>query len=191
MKIFWFREYQKTAALAAGMILFLLGLLIFIDWPRQRELSRLRMEFQNVQANIQMTEQIISQGRSMDEEITALLVRSRWIEGKFPSGEEGSLGRLSELARQNNVEIVSMRFEPKRPLLTAEHSQIEVGGKVCQSVLVSLELKSNFKNFVAYLEALKEFLPAYLTVERMEIRKGSVPEKILNVSLKVNLYLLS
>ena len=120
-----------------------------------------------------------------------LETRYKELNSKFPEKEEGALGALSDLAKKHKIEIRSIRSQPKSFFLDENAQKIEIDGKVCQIFLVSMEIRTSYRDLVEYIDALKEYLPAYVTIESMRINKEASGSLKLNVALDLALYLLS
>ncbi|MCK5178342.1 MAG: hypothetical protein KAR32_02345, partial [Candidatus Omnitrophica bacterium] len=81
--------------------------------------------------------------------------------------------------------------QPKVDFLDEDAQKVEIEGRVCQKFLVSIEIKAIYGDLVEYVDNLKESLPAYITIERMRIRKETSGARQLSITLDLNLYLLS
>ena len=174
---------------AAVALVALLGLFVYL--PAVRKISLLKDEFSGIQDQIEQIEANVGQGRSIAEGIEALKNRYRALDAKFPVKEEEALGLFSEFARKCNVTIVTIKSQPKVELLDAKDQKVEIEGKVCQVLPVTIEIKSNYSDLGRYIEMLGESLPAYVTVEELKIYKesGGIPN--LRVTMELNLYLLA
>jgi Tfp pilus assembly protein PilO len=73
----------------------------------------------------------------------------------------------------------------------ANRKKAEIDGKNCQLLSVSIAMKSSYKDLFAYIQTLKELLPAYVTIERLEMGRDASGTSKLNVSLDLTMYLLS
>ena len=106
---------------------------------------------------------------------------------KFPEKEEESLRILSDIARNLNIEIISISPKPKRVFEAAGR----VEEKICQFISVSMEMRGTYFNLVKYIESLKKDLPAFLSIEELRIKKERIEGSLLNIMLTFKLYLLS
>jgi len=109
---------------------------------------------------------------------------------EVPQKEEEAVRLLSAIAKDLSVEIGSIRLQPKVDFSFADGKQI-FDQKKCQVVIVSINMKSYYKNFIDYLEKLKESLPAVVTVESLTISKAGADSAKLNITMNLKLYLLS
>ena len=98
---------------------------------------------------------------------------------------------LSHLTRDLNIELVSIRPQQKRACLDENRKEIEIEGKIMRTLSVSIGLRCFYKDLAKYLKALRENLPVFITIERLNIKKGRTDSPRLNVTLDVKLYLLS
>lgn len=176
-------------SVAAATVAALLSLFVYL--PAVRKISLLKGELSGIQNQIEQIEAMVSQGYSMAEGIEALKNKYRALDAKFPVKEEEALGLLSEFARKCNITIVAIKSQPKVELLDAKDKKVEIEGKICQILPVSIEVKSSYNDLGKYLEMLGESLPAYITVEKLNIHKesGGIPN--LRVTMELNLYLLA
>ena len=110
---------------------------------------------------------------------------------KFPSREEEALRLVSEFARARGISIISMKSRPKTEFLDVENKSVGMEEKICRILPVSIELTSSYKDLGQYIEILNESLPAYVTIEKLKIRKESGTASDLRIILELNLYLLS
>ena len=172
-----------------GLLFFILWILIYT--PRVQELHSLKINFNDSQTQIQTIEDTIARGKSLNEGVRRLKELSQTLETKFPQREEEGLRLISDLARSNHVEILSLKIQPKNIMLDSEQKEIKIQGRSSQTVLVVLEMKGNFKDLVRYLDVLKDKVPNYLTVEQLKISKETAEATILNISLEIYLYFLN
>ena len=171
-------------------------LTFFIFWfllytPIKGGVGRLKKDLTDIDSQIKQIEKVVDRHRTIDEEMKSLEERYAQISSKFPSKEEEALGMLSDFARKLDLSVLSVRSQPKMPFVDADKQKAEIDGKTCQKFLVTLEIKGSYKDFLAYLETIKELLPAYLTVERLQISKDLSGSPGLNINVDFNLYLLS
>lgn len=176
-----------------GLIVFftLIIFWVFVYLPTQNTVSRVKKELLDIEAQILEIETIMSRGRSMQDNIGLLRERVRVLERKFPAKEEEGLRSLSDLADKLNIEIVSLKPAPKEEVLDAKSQKTIIEDKVCQKLAVSIEMKSNFKNLIRYITALKKSSPVFVTIDQLKINKDTLEGAKLNIVLDLSLYLLS
>ncbi len=174
---------------AAVTAVALLGLFAYL--PAVREISLLKGEVSGIRDQIEQIEASVGQGHSIAEGIEALKNRYRALDAKFPVKEEKALGLLSEFAKKCNITVVAIKSQPKVEFLDAKDQKVEIEGKICQILPVSIDVKSNYNDLGKYIEMLGESLPAYVTIEELNIRKESGGASGLRVTMELNLYLLA
>ena len=176
-----------AVVIIAGFVV--LGFLVYS--PIKGKVSGLRGDLTNIDSQIKQIETTVDPHRTVEEERKILEERCAKLNSKFPAKEEESLRMLSDFARKMNISVLSTRSQPKTSFLDADKQKVEISGKICQKILVTMEMKGSYKDFLKYLETLKESLPAYLTIERLRMSKDSSGMPVLNINLDINLYLLS
>ena len=183
--------YQKNILLIpAAVILISFIFLSAVYLSAKNKIYALKSTFKETEEKIQKIEKIIDQNQSAGEGIRLLQERNQQIDMKFPSKEEEGLGRLTNIARQLNIDVVSIRPQPKIDFLDAANQKVVVKGKTCQQFFVSLEMKGSYRELVAYIEALKKDLQTLFIIEKLNIKKEVHPSQ-LNITVGINLYLLS
>lgn len=181
---------RKIIIIASGIgSLFLLAS-FFICWTENNKLGQLKAELNVIENQIQEIEGAEGNGQA-GTEITSMEEQYRQVESKFPPKEEEDLRLLSDFARGLDIKIVSLRSQPKVLFQDQNNQKVEIDGKVCQTVLISIEMIGSYGDLVKYLETLKKSLPAYVSVERLRILKDVSTAPKLNITLELNLYLLA
>lgn len=182
---------RKIIIVTAAAVAVAALLSLFVYLPAVREISLLKGEVSGIQGQIEQIEANVGQGHSIAEGIEALKNKYRALDAKFPAKKEEALGLLSEFARKCNITIVAIKSQPKVEFLDAKDQKVEIEGKICQILPVSIEVRSNYHDLGKYLEMLGESLPAYVTVEELNIHQesGGIPN--LRVTMELNLYLLA
>ena len=179
---------QKKIILVASIAFFaLLIFLFFIYLPTRSAVRRIKQELSVIENQIQGIEAMVGKdkgGRMLQE-------RYQELQAKFPTGEEESISMLSGLADKYRIVLVSLKPGAKEIFSDAQNEKIEIEGRTCQKMPISLEIKSGFTDFFRYLESLKASLPAYTTIEGLNIRRGPIGSTKLDISLNLNLYLLA
>ena len=164
---------------------------LFVYLPTRGMVNQLKAELNNVQNQIQQIEAMIEKGKTIEEGIKSLKERYVQIDSKFPEREEEGLRLLSDFARKQNIGIVSIKSQPRTAFLDKDSQKVEIEGKSCWQLSVSIEMKSGYADLLEYLKNLKESLPAYATFERLRINKDPSGMAKLNITMDLNLYLLS
>jgi len=164
---------------------------IFFYGPSRGRANRLKSRLLIAKGEIQDIEAMVDKDRPVSESINLLRKRQEELENKFPEKEEQSLRGLSDLARRFDIEVISISPQQKKIFLDKDSDQVKVSGKTCQRVYVGMKIRCSYEGLVRFIEALKEDLPAFVTVEHLEIQKYAAgSRKRLNVVLELNLFLL-
>lgn len=177
-----------VASILGGCLLFFS---IFIYWPQQTKLEANKSELRRVDHEIQLIEGLVDKNVSIEEGIRLLRDEYSKMESKFPAREEEALSYLSEAARKYRIEVISVNSQPKQSITDNQEKNIMVDDKKLKKILVTMDLKSNYKDLVNYLDDLKTSLPAFMTAEKLKINKIDSNQSSLNVRLEFYLYLLS
>lgn len=187
-------QFQKLKKNLAAMIILvrqkgvavgLVFLLLFVFWlffyrPNRSELKKMEAQVAGLEREIKMAEFILKEDLPPGDEIRYLSQRLASLENKFPSREGEGLKRISDLAAESGIELISMRPGPREPV---------VGRESLESISVSYQLRASFFDLVNYLEDLREELPVLVVIDFLDIREiGSSSEK-LNINMGVRLFL--
>ena len=186
-------ELLKKKLVIYGLITvgLLLACLLFIYLPLQSKNNQLKAELMSFQKEIRQIESMKGPGQTVEEAIRQLEDEYRGIFARFPTKEEEALKHLAELAKQANIEVVSVKSQPRAPLLSEAHQKVQAEGKTFQTIAISMEVKGLFKDAVRYLESVKETLPAYSSVETLKIKKTVPGNPSLSVVIDLMIYVLS
>lgn len=165
---------------------------LFIYLPSKNTVQRYKSELISIENQIKEIEVLIGEAKSIDEGIRLLKARSQELNNRFPPGEEDSLKILSNIAKKMNIELISIRPQSKKEFVDADNRKVEIEGKTCSTILVSIEMKCYYKDLVKYVQILKESADfAFITFEKLQISKDKSGTPKLNITLDFNLYLLS
>jgi hypothetical protein len=145
----------------------------------------------SIEAQLREVEIIFGQAKTVDEGMKSLGERYWELNKKFPQEEEEALKMLSVLARNLNIEIVSVKVDPKIIFLDENSQEVEIEGKTCQVAHATIEMRCFYKDLVKYIGTLKKNLPAFINIERLGIVKDKSGMPRLNIILGLNLYFLS
>ena len=183
---------QKTIIITSLIIVFVFLLFWFLIYlPSKREVTRIKSELSNLEYQIRQIEAITSEVTLTDEGIRMIRAQYERLNNKFPQKEERSIGTLSDIASNLNIELVSIKPQFKTVFLDRNKKEIKIEGRVCQRVYVTIEMKGLYKDLVKYIQTLKESLPAFISIEKLKIVKDRLQAPRLNVILEFNLFLLS
>lgn len=185
------QSQKKIITISLLVVVVFLVFLFFIYLPSRDTVIKIKSELLSCENQIQEIKTIVSGVKSQGEGIRILKEKLKGLDNKFPSKEEEASKMLSALARKVNIEIISVKLESKKELIDENNNKIGIEEKTCQSILVSMEIKCPYKDLISYIRALKESLPALVTVEALRISKDGPQPLTLNVTLTLNLYILS
>jgi len=177
---------EVVVALAAFLLF-----LLFAYLPSRKTVKTMTSELEDAERQIQQIEAMLGSARSMDEGIQLLNKRFQQLDSKFSSGEEDSVRLLSEMARKLNVELISIKPQPKAVFLDENNQAITIRGKPCQRMLISLDMRCSYKDLVRYLRYLRDSYPMLVGIERLRIAKDQSGALKLNASFDTELYLFN
>ena len=178
--------YRSLITISVFLILWL-----FIYLPVKKRVRGLQSELSRLESEIKNIESIAGKA-TMSEGINSMHQRFQELNNKFPAKEEEALGLFSNFAKKLNIELISIKPKPKEILLDEDDKEIQIEGKTCQIVFVSVRLRCDYENLVKYIETLKDNLPGFLTIEKLNIAKYKFQNTArLEITLDFNLYLLS
>ena len=156
-----------------------------------KHIDSLRTELSGIENQIQQTE-VSDVSEPLGQRMNSLEEKSLELDSKFPAKEEEALRFLSDFAKKSAMDVISSQFQSRKDFLQPpENKKIEAAGKTCQSFLLTMEMKGSYKDFLEYLASLKKSLPAYMTVERLKMIKDPSGAFQLNITVDLNLYLLT
>jgi hypothetical protein len=183
---------QKNILIVAisGLVAFILAL-VFIYLPAKNEIELLKLDLIETENQITQIESIGDKTKSIEERLASIKGKYEKLNIKFSEKEEEPLRLLSELARALKLEVVSTIPRPKEIFIDGNGAKVVAEGKELKKVLVSLSVKGKYKALVDYLHSLNETLPAYFTVEKLIINKKDQQTGNLDITIVLNLYLLS
>ena len=163
----------------------------FIYLQSNNVVHKIKAELAGLETQLLEIETAMSEGRSMQENITLLIDRARELENKFPGGEENGLSEISDLANKLNIEIISFKPQPKTEFIGQDGQGIVIEGKTCRRLAVSIGMRCAFGDLVKYITALSDKLPVFVSIDNLKINKDNSGAAKLNIVLELSLYLLS
>lgn len=173
----------------AGFLVFLL-LWIFLYLPANKEIKNLKSELISTDSQIQGIEAFLSGAQNRDEAMRQLKQREQHLSNSFPQKEEESLRIVTESARKNNINVVSLQPGSKTEFLDASGKQVAIEGKIANYLPVTMEVVCFYKDLVRYLSDLKSNLPVFVSVDSLNVKKESSLGGKVRVNVSFNLYLL-
>ena len=174
---------------AVGLFIFLL-LWTFLYYPSSKEIANLKGELASTEQQIQGIEMFLVGSKSRDEAIRLLKQKQQYLSNKFPQKEQESLRLISEVARNMNIEVISLQPQSRTEFLDASGKQVIIEGKIVNYLPITLEAVCFYKDLVKYALELKNNLPAFINVNNLNIKKDNQTTGKIRVSIEFNLYLL-
>jgi len=184
------KSQKKIFVKVIGICFVFFILFVVVLVPMKKKAGRLSEEWSHLESQINQVHTSIGRDQNFEEQIIILQKKIDRLESKILQKEEAGLRKISDLAKAMQIDIISVSSQPKKALLNAQHQEVKIDGRVCQKVSITVEIKSYYKDLLDYIGALKETLPVFMTVERLNIKKGISPNEKLTVSLNLDMYLL-
>lgn len=183
---------QKRIILIVVLLISLFLIFYFAVYsPIGNRIKTIKQELSEIEKQIQGIESVINKDVKFEESIQLLEQEYKKLNSKFPQKEEEALKMLADTAAVSNIEIISIRAESKSPFLDAQGKKIEIEGKLCQKVLVSVDVKALYKDLINYFENVRKTLPVFVSMEKFRIFKSEKEASRVDVSLEIGFYLLT
>jgi hypothetical protein len=184
-------QQKKIAIISLSAALIFLFFLIFLYLPASGKILGLKKELGQTQQQIRGIEMLLSGAQSRDEAIRILKQKQQYLSNKFPQKEEESLRLIPELARKMNIEVVSMQPQIRSEFLDTSGKQCNLDNRIVHYLPVTLELTCFYKDLVKYLLELDLGLPAFTSIESLNIKKEGALTGKIRTTVDLNLYLLN
>lgn len=183
---------QKKMTIVAVLVMAVFLVLWAMAYlPAKARFKSIKLELASVEAQIADIESVAQGARSLDEGIVIVETKFNRLKDRFPSAEEETFKMISNFAQKLNVHLTSIRPSPKKSLLDENQAEIKVMGKTCSTIFVAISAKCRAGELVKYLEMLDRNLPAFTTIERLQVSRDPNNTGVLNVNIDMNLYLMS
>lgn len=185
-------DSQKKIIIIFLSVLFVFLLFwVFLFFPASKEIAALKNELVSTDRQIQGIEILLTGSQSRDEAIRLLKQKQQYLSNKFPQKEEESLKLIPEIARKMNINVISLQPGTKTGLLDETGKQIVIENKIANYLPITLEINCYFKDLVKYALELKAALPAFTSVNSLEIKKEGQSAGKIWANIEFNLYLLN
>lgn len=182
---------KKIIFIALVMVLSFSLFLLLVYLPTKSRAERLRSELSDLEAQIKAAESYTLGARSPEEGVKLLKERYRYLDSKLPLNYAQALAMIPELARRLNIEVLSSNNTAPAQFIDKAGLRMEIEGRSCSLISVSMDLKCSYKDLVRYLDALKKVVPVFITVERLSVQRENQLSARLNVKLSLNIYFLT
>lgn len=188
MKNLFKRKNRKLYATAALLTLLSAYIIIFPANSRSKELNK---EIYQANLLIKQIENDKERLVPVDQRISELKTMKTELSNIFPDHEEESIGLLTQLAKNNSLEILSLRPEIKKSITTQSKTPLDIDGKEFGSIFISIKMKGNYEHLMEYLKNVREKIPSLITIESMRLTQTEETENNLTITLNLNVYVAS
>lgn len=175
-----------VAALIFGTLL----LIRFVYKPFRAQLGAVEEKVFLAERQSRWLGEIIDEGKDPERVTNFLTKTTQELGRKFPETEQRSLVLLSEYAHKFRVQMTQIESDPPEIFRDSRGREVVVDQKTCLYVYTRMKMKADYVNFIKYLEVLNKVLPAYVSVEKLEIEDRSPAVPRLEVNADLALYLL-
>jgi len=184
-------QNQKNIIVTSAAVVFIFLLLwVFVYFPSSKEISSLKKELFLTQQQIQGIEMLLAGSQSRDDAIRILKARQQYLSNKFPRQEEESLRLIPEIARKMDINIISLQPGTRSEFLDENGKPVVIDGKTANYLPITMEVVCFYKDMVHYLSELKNILPAFISVQNLNVRKDKQLNGKVRSTIGFNLYLL-
>ncbi|HOW58969.1 MAG TPA: hypothetical protein PLO78_04500 [Candidatus Omnitrophota bacterium] len=163
---------------------------VFALQPAETAFETVKTQDFFLKKQLSWVRQVIEHVKDPDQVAAYFIREQKELARKFPYDEHKSLVMLSDYARKFQIHVDKISAKPAVIFKGSLARPVVVEGKTCLSVLVAMKMRAGYLNLVKYLEALRKVLPAYLTVEKMEITDVLPAVPGLEIQMELNLFLL-
>ncbi|MBF0511278.1 MAG: hypothetical protein HQL13_03015 [Candidatus Omnitrophica bacterium] len=186
------KSQQKIIMIASIVGFISLAFLFFIFLPAHTNVEDMKTELAGIETQIKDIENKAGGARTLAEGIRRLELRNKELEAKFPEDMGESLNTIAQLVRDCHLKIISLKPSFSKALVEENDKEVEVEGKTCKTVFVTLNLKGTYHNFIKFRDIIQDHLPGFVVMEMMNIIHESQNEpQQLTIVLAFNLYLLN
>ena len=182
---------DKKILLSVGVLLMgVFVVLVFGYLPLQRDVATKKVTLAEMQSKIQALDSLMENDKTIAQRVHIFRDRVSFLKAKFPAQEKEALKAIAKVAGQLKLVIVSMQSQPAVDVVDDLNQPLEVEGLKCHSVVVAVDMKGSFKNFMILIDQLEDQLP-YFTIRRFVMTLDTQMPGQLIINLEMNVYLLS
>jgi len=180
---------QKIIFLMAFIVIVGVAVLwVFIYNPARSKMKKLKEELAFIDSEIKKIEMISGGKEKLDIAYEKFYKKFAELERLIPVEEKTTLSALSSTANEMNIDVLSTKPGKIEPASL----DVETGKKRIMAMPVSMNIKCAYINLGRYLNALRNELPALISVDSVNIvRPGREDATHLDVILSVTLYMLT
>ncbi|MDD5565486.1 MAG: hypothetical protein PHG31_01125 [Candidatus Omnitrophica bacterium] len=181
---------KKTIISQLTVVFVLLAFWLFIYLPRRNTAVKMKAELAVLNNQIKAIEGMMDNAKTLDEGLLRLKAHYKEV-NRFPSQEEETVRLISGYAHRLNIAVRSLKTQPRAALFSAQEQLSGAGGGQYQSIAVVVALSSSYAALVRYIQILQKSLPAFITIEKLQIAQDKNESKNLYSEMVLKLYLLS
>jgi len=167
-----------------------IGLIVAVYIPRRNHFQNIKKDLAAVKKDIHYVETTAMSAGSWDEGVLRLTMIDRNFAAMFPVKEEEGLSRFEQKAQSFSIEILSTQARPRQAVEFTAGEDLVIDGKLCQKVLLSVNMRAKYNDLVRFLDDLKKPDNTFVTIERVTINKQDAADEPLYVVLDLQFYLI-
>lgn len=167
-----------------------IGIIFAVHLPRRNHFRKIQRELADVKKNIVQLEQLVAVDGTLEKGLVRLNQIDKDFAVMFPEKEEDGLNRLEQKAKELSVEILSTQASPKEPIEIAPGEPLLINGVSFQKVLLSIDMRAQYNDFIRFLGALKEPESPFVTIERIKMEKQDDVNDPLHIVVDLQFYLI-
>ncbi|MBU9889165.1 MAG: hypothetical protein KTQ49_04795 [Candidatus Omnitrophica bacterium] len=192
------RVQKGKVTLAQGVIVAWAVALCFVSWlilhgaykPLRAQLGAIEEKVFVAENKLEWLGPILEELKDPARVTDYLSQKAQELNRKFPDSEQRSLVLLARYAPKFRVQAVRIQPEPSQVFRDGRHKEVLVDQTPCAYVYTRMKLKADYKNLVKYFEALNKVLPAYFSLEKLEITDRAPASPRLEAEADLALYFL-
>ena len=181
----------KIIIVAVAIVVTFIIIWMYIYIPVKSDFKKISKELVTVNERIRKVEGYIPQGETTQEQIAKLKEDFDLLSQKVPEEEGESLKMLMDFIRALNIQVDSTKSSNRKLLLDERNAKMVIDNKSVEMLLISIKLRSTYKQLVELIAMLRKSIPAYMSVQRLVIDASKDGSDKLDATLDLNLYLLT
>lgn len=181
------RHEAAIITMAAIVILFIIIFWLSVYSPAKKRMNDLKNQFNTLESEMKKIEAMAEGGKSLDTAYTEFYRRLTALDAKIPREERTTLGDLSAQADKMNIEVSSIR--PER--VKESGLPVKIEARDVKAMPISMHIICDYITLGEYLNALRDTLPALISVDLLTINGPPSKGGRLDITLNLTLYLLT
>ncbi len=189
----WIKKYpsQKRLVRLCVLIILLAVCFVFLVYlPNKSRTISLMHDLMESRMHVQQLQALVGV-RNIRPEVRLIKDEYERVQQKFPSNEEESLRLLPDYAQKMNIDILSLKRQPRVSYLDGAGAPVMFQGYSVETSLISLEMRGLYKDLLQFLRTLDESLPGFLYADRITINKDREGSLKLTIGLDFRSFLLT